>query len=78
MIIIGLTGGIGSGKSTIARYLKKKKIPVFDSDAEVNLLYKNKDADLINIIKKISSSPKIIRRGHVDKKMLGEIVFSDA
>ena len=34
MIIVGLTGGIGSGKSTISKYLKKKKIPVFDSDKE--------------------------------------------
>ena len=39
MIIIGLTGGIGSGKSTIAKELKKLKIPVFDSDQEVKKLY---------------------------------------
>ena len=77
MIIIGLTGGIGSGKSTIAKYFKSKKIPVFDSDAEVNMLYKSGDPDLINTIKKISNDEKIIVGGHVNKKNLGEIVFSD-
>ena len=43
MIVIGLTGGIGSGKSTITKYLKNKRIPVFDSDYEVGQLYKNKN-----------------------------------
>lgn len=33
MLVIGLTGGIGSGKSTVSSYLKKMQIPVFDADA---------------------------------------------
>ena len=33
MVVIGLTGGIGSGKSTVSAYLKKMRIPVFDADA---------------------------------------------
>ena len=40
MRLIGITGGIGSGKSTISNYLKKKGYPVHDSDAEVSQLYK--------------------------------------
>ena len=43
MIVVGLTGGIGSGKTTIAKILKTKKIPVFDSDQEVSKLYKEKN-----------------------------------
>ena len=77
MVIIGLTGGIGSGKSTIAKYFKSKKIPVFDSDEEVDRLYKNKDTDLISIIKKISNNQGIIHAGRINKKILGEVVFSD-
>ena len=39
MIIIGLTGS-GTGKTEIAKFFKRKKVPVFDSDNEVRLLYK--------------------------------------
>ena len=35
MKIIGLTGGIGSGKSTVSAYLKQKGISILDSDAIV-------------------------------------------
>ena len=39
MLVIGLTGGIASGKSTIIRLLKKKKLPVHDSDSVVGAIY---------------------------------------
>ncbi|WP_262494644.1 dephospho-CoA kinase [Aureicoccus marinus] len=38
MYIIGLTGGIGSGKSTIAHFFKELGVPVYDSDAEAKAL----------------------------------------
>ena len=76
MIIIGLTGGIGSGKSTIAEYIKKKRIPVFDSDVEVKKLYIKKDKNLIKIIKKIDTEKNIIVRGKINKKKLSKVVFN--
>ena len=50
MIIIGITGSIGMGKTTVSKMLRVLKIPVFDSDKKVKeILEKNYD-----IIEKIS------------------------
>ena len=38
MKIIGLTGGIGSGKSTIAKVFKSNSVPVYDSDSSAKIL----------------------------------------
>ena len=67
MIIVGLTGGIGSGKSTISKYLKKKKIPVFDSDKEVNKIYKNKDKQLLKLVQKFDKNNKIVNKKKTHK-----------
>ena len=42
MTIIGITGSIASGKSTVARLIAKKKYPLFDADKVVSNLYKRK------------------------------------
>ena len=38
MMIVGLTGGIGSGKSTVARMFRELGVPVYDSDKEAKQL----------------------------------------
>src|SRR5690606_26389937 len=45
MKIIGLTGGIGSGKSTVAKWFEEKKIPVYNSDLEARRLM-NESAEI--------------------------------
>ena len=77
MIVLGLTGGIGSGKSTIARYFRQKNIPVFDSDKEVNVLYLKKDKDLLRVIRKILGTKDIFAAKKINKKKLGDMVFND-
>ena len=76
MIILGLTGGIGSGKSTISRYFREKRISVFDSDKEVNKIYLKKDKDLLRTIAKISGTNKAVVTKKINKKKLGDLVFS--
>ena len=69
MIVFGLTGGIGSGKSTVAKEFKKIGIPVFDSDKEVKKLYVKKDHDLIRTIKEIDENNIIIKKNAINKKI---------
>ena len=73
MIVIGLTGSIGMGKTETAKYLRKKKIDVFDCDKEIALLYEKKD-----VLSQINKAfPGIIKDEKVDKKSLSNIVFND-
>lgn len=72
--IIGLTGGIGSGKSTIARLFQAEGIPVYIADEEAK-----KILDLPETIKKVSQTfgDSIIFDGKIDRKKLSEIVFKN-
>ncbi len=76
--IIGITGSIGMGKSTISYMLTKLGVPVFDSDKQVSKVLENNS----NIIKKIGLKwpHAIIINNHeksVDRKVLGDIIFSN-
>ena len=74
MIIIGLTGSVGTGKTETSNYFRKKNVPVFDSDYEVGLLYKKK-----LVIKKIKIEfPKAFINNILVKERLAEIVFKDS
>ena len=52
--IVGLTGGIASGKTTIVKLLKKNKLAVHDSDLVVRNIYSKPKTKFINHIKKIN------------------------
>lgn len=73
--IIGLTGGIGSGKTTIARLFQAEGIPVYIADEEAK-----KILDLPETIQKVVSKfgSSIIFDGKIDRKKLAELVFSKA
>ena len=73
-IIIGLTGGIGSGKSTIAEIFTTLKIPVFNSDLEAKQLYSHPEIKQ-QIIKHFGSIYN--EQNQLDKKALANIVFND-
>ena len=75
MLKIGLTGGIGSGKTTVASLFEILGIPVFYSDIEAKQLM-NRDESIINAIK-IQFGEKSYVDNKLDSTYLSEIVFNN-
>lgn len=73
MIVIGLTGNIGSGKTYIANIFEKMNIPVFFADTEAKTLYKLHD--VINEIR-FSFGAEFVTENKVELKKLAKVVFS--
>ena len=76
MKVVGLTGGIGSGKSTVANIFKKLGIAIYDSDQQAKNLY-SKSVELRT--KMISNFGEDIYTGNqINRKKLADIVFNDS
>lgn len=73
MIVLGLTGSIGMGKSTTAKMFAEAGVPVHDSDEAVHRLYAGKAAPLVE-----AAFPGTTRSGAVDRAALAERVLGDA
>ncbi|MDR1725319.1 MAG: dephospho-CoA kinase [Bacteroidales bacterium] len=71
---IGLTGGIGSGKTLIGKVFEALGIPVFIADIEAKRCYE--DMNFVNLIAK-EISPCIIKDGKFSRETLASKVFSD-
>ena len=74
MIIIGLTGGIASGKTTIVNFLKKKKYAIHDSDGVVKKIYSKPTYKFIKYLKKIGF-PNSIKNQKINKNTIREEIF---
>ncbi len=74
MVILGLTGSIGMGKSTVAAMLRRMGIPVHDADAAVHRLLA-KDGRAVEAVE--AAFPGVTEKGGVDRKKLGAAVFGD-
>ena len=73
MYKIGITGSIGSGKTTIANIFASFNIPIFNADQEIKKILKKK-----SVIKKLKNKwPSIVTKYHIDKLKLKNIIFSN-
>ena len=72
MIILGLTGSIGMGKSTTAKLFAEAGVPVYDADATVHMLYEGEAAHAIE-----AAFPGTTVDGKVDRNMLSARVVHD-
>ncbi|KAJ1687715.1 hypothetical protein LUZ63_019105 [Rhynchospora breviuscula] len=76
MRIVGLTGGISSGKSTVSNLFKSRGIPVVDADIVARNVVR-KGTGGWKKIKKEFGDAILLESGEIDRARLGQIVFSD-
>ncbi len=77
MKIVGLTGGISSGKSTVSSYFRQLKIPVIDADEVARKVVEPNSQGAIEI-RKTFGSDVFEEDGSLNRQKLGELVFSNA
>jgi dephospho-CoA kinase len=73
VVILGLTGSIGMGKSTTAAMFRDAGVPVFDADAAVHALYRG-----AAVVPLEEAFPGVVRDGAVDRELLRQRVLDDA
>src|ERR1700716_700242 len=72
MIVLGLTGSIGMGKSTTATLFAEAGVPVYDADATVHMLYEGEAVPAIE-----AAFPGTTANGKVDRSKLSACVVHD-
>lgn len=76
MYVVGLTGGIGSGKTIVSEVFKNIGIPVYNSDIEAKILM-NTDSDIINKLKMIFGYDIYNSENQLDRKKLADLIFNN-
>ena len=74
MMIVGLTGSIGMGKSTAAKMLRQMGVPVYDADANVHAIQAKGGVALPAIE---AAFPGVVKDGVLDRQALGARVFGN-
>jgi len=75
MLLVGLTGSIGMGKSKSAELFEAEGLPVYDADASVHALYAKGGAAVAPLS---AHFPEAIKDGAVDRTILGKLVLNDS
>ena len=71
---IAITGGIGSGKSTVLNLIKMQGFPIFSCDE----IYKDVVKSIEYIQKIAETFPTVVKDGNIDKQILSSLIFNDA
>ena len=69
IVLVGLTGSIGSGKSTVTNWLKRRQFPVFDADDCVHQLYEKEAVELVEQAFPGSTMNGKVNRGALLKRL---------
>ena len=76
-MILGLTGGMGCGKTTAARFFEEQGFGSIDSDALVHELLAA-DREVIEAVSEHFGDEVLLANGEIDRKRLGSLVFDDS
>ncbi|BFP43598.1 dephospho-CoA kinase [Flavobacteriaceae bacterium GF1] len=74
-MIVGLTGGMGSGKSTVAAFFRELGVPVYDSDEEAKLLMVDSEEVRKDIVQLFG--PEAYHDKKLNKAFISKIVFNE-
>ena len=75
-MIVGITGGIGTGKSFIASYIKEKGYPIVSSDEIASVLMKKGNQNYLNIVDAFGKAILLLN-GEINREKLGQLIFSN-
>ncbi|MEY2836954.1 MAG: hypothetical protein RLZ46_336 [Actinomycetota bacterium] len=75
MLVVGLTGGIGAGKSTVAQFFAELGALVIDADQLARMAIERGSDGFADVMLRFGD--EVIVNGDIDRKKLAEIVFSD-
>jgi dephospho-CoA kinase len=74
--LVGLTGGVGSGKSTVAAMVRELGAEVVDADEASHAIYEPGTPGFAEVVREFGED--FLRDGRIDRQRLGELVFNDA
>src|ERR1035437_6632789 len=75
MLTVGITGGMGSGKTTVCKIFELLRVPVFYADDEAKKLYDNKT--IKQKIVKVFGATILNKNKEIEKRILSQKVFND-
>ncbi|HNX80910.1 MAG TPA: dephospho-CoA kinase [Candidatus Omnitrophota bacterium] len=73
-LVVGLTGSFGTGKSTVAAFLKGPRVEIIDADSTAHAVYKP-GTPVFDAIVKVFGRRVVSKRHGIDREVLGSVVF---